>query len=113
MSFAHGLRPEFRFPNGLLVYIHELQLQLRSWGIWSVGTVRSNRLRGCTLKSERELRKVGRGATDIAVDANSGLVVVRWLDNSAVQLSSTHSELHPMSSVKRWDRKQHKYVSVD
>lgn len=30
----------------------ELQLKLRSLGIWSVGTVRSNRLRGCTLKSD-------------------------------------------------------------
>ena len=33
--------------------------------------------------------------------------------NSAVQLASTHSELQPMSTVRRWDRKQHKYVDVD
>jgi len=24
MSFAHGLRPEFRFPNGLLNYLHAI-----------------------------------------------------------------------------------------
>ena len=91
----------------------ELQIQLHSWGIWTIGTVRSNRLRGCTLKSEKELRKVGRGAADMSVDANSSLSVVRWLDNSVVQLSSTYSALEPMTSVKRWDRKQHKHVNVN
>lgn len=90
----------------------ELQLELRTRGIWSVGTIRSNRLRGCNLKSEKELKETGRGSVDMSVDANSGIVVVRWLDNSAVQLSSTHAALEPMTTVQRWDRKAHKYVSV-
>lgn len=54
----------------------------------------------------------GRGSSDWCVDANSGLTVVRWLDNSAVQLSSTHTAVEPMTSLKRWDRKQHKYVDI-
>ena len=89
-----------------------LELQLKSWAIWTVGTVRSNRLRGCPLKSEKELKKEGRASADTAVDANSGLAVGQWLDNSSVQLSSTHTAMEPMTSIKRWDRKQHKYVNI-
>ena len=110
-TMAKGQNYKLYFDNWFTFF--ELQIQLHSWDIWSIGTVRSNRLRGCTLKSEKELQKIGRGATDMAVDANSGLTVVRWLNNSTVQLSLTHSGIQPMSSVKRWDRKQHRYVDVD
>lgn len=90
----------------------ELQLQLKASGIWSVGTIRSNRMRGCTLQSEKELKKQGRGAYDYCVDANSGLSVVRWMDNSAVQLASSHVAVEPLSSIRRWDKKQRKYADV-
>ena len=56
---------------------------------------------------------MGRGLSDMAVDANSGLVVVRWLDNSAVQLSSTHAAVEQVTTVQRWDRKEHKHVQVN
>ena len=91
----------------------ELQLQLHTLAIWSVGTVTSNRLRGCILKSEKELKKMGRGSADTAVDANLGLVIVRCFDNSAVQLSSAHTALEPVTTVQRWDRKAHKHVNVN
>ena len=78
----------------------ELQLMLKRQGIMSTGTVRSNRLRGCLLKTEKELKKEGRGSYDCAVDANSGLSVVRWFDSSAVQLSSTLTSVEPLSTVK-------------
>ena len=90
----------------------ELRLMLRSWGIWTVGTLRSNRIRGATLKTEKELKKAGRGSADMVVDANSGLAVVRWMDNSAVQFSSLHTALEPMCTIKRWDRKLRKYTDV-
>lgn len=37
------------------------ELQLKQCGFHSVGTLRANRLRGCQLKSEKELREEGRG----------------------------------------------------
>ena len=83
----------------------ELHLMLKRQGILSTGTVRSNRLRGCPLKSEKDLNKSGRGASDCSVDANSGLSVVRWYDSKAVQLSSTLSSVDPISTVRRWDKK--------
>jgi len=38
--------------------------------------------------------------------------VVRWLDSSSVQLPSTHTAVKPMTTIKCWDRKQHKYVNI-
>lgn len=90
----------------------ELQLLLKRQGILSTGTIRANRLWGCTLKTEKDLKKEGRGASDCSVDANSGMSVVRWYDSKAVQLSSTLSSLHPVSTVKRWDKKTRTYVDV-
>ena len=90
----------------------ELQILLKSWGIWSVGTIRSNRLRDCELKSEKEMKKAGRGSIDSCVDERHGISVVRWMDSSAVQLSATHVGVEPLSTLRRWDKKQHKHVQV-
>ena len=76
------------------------------------GTIRSNRLRGCSMKSENELKKEGQGSSDWSVDANSGIAVVRWLDNSSVQLSSSHTAVEPITTIRCWDEKQHKYVDI-
>jgi len=90
----------------------ELQLRLKDLGFHSVGTLRANRLRGCKLKSESELRKEGRGSFDAKVDANSGLCILRWFDNRAVQISSLHVGIEPVKEVKRWDNKTKKFVEV-
>lgn len=90
----------------------EMQLVLQKRGIWSVGTIRSNRVRHCPLKEESKLKKEGRGAYDHSVDANSGIRVLRWFDNKVVQLSSTHVDAEPISSVKRWNRREKKFVNV-
>jgi len=71
----------------------ELQILLKSYGIWSIGTIRTNLLRNCSLRSESELKKEGRGAMDVRNEKQTGISVVRWLDSCAVQLSATHEEL--------------------
>ena len=78
-----------------------------------LGLYGPNRMRGCEMKTEKELKKEGRGASDYRVDTKSGLAVVRWLDSSAVQLSSTHVAIQPKSTIKRWDKKQRKHVEVE
>ena len=50
---------------------------LKAKRIYYVGTVRSNRLHGCELKSEKELRKEGRGSIDSKVDSKSNIFAVR------------------------------------
>ena len=34
------------------------------------------------------------------------------MDNSSVQVSSTHTAVEPKTTIRRWDRKQRKYVDV-
>ena len=48
----------------------KLLLQLHSCSIWLVGTEKFNRLKGCTLKTEKELKREGHGAADMAADLN-------------------------------------------
>jgi len=61
---------------------------------------------------ESELRKEGRGSFDAKVDANSGLCILRWFDNRAVQISSLHVGIEPVKEVKRWDNKTKKFIEV-
>ena len=92
----------------------ELLSKLKQWGICAVGTIREDRLRGCNevLKSERELKKEGRGSFCGAVDLNTGITVVRWYDKKLVQLASNYTFTHPTDVVQRWSKKENKYVEV-
>jgi len=54
----------------------ELQLLLKSWNIWPVGTIRSNRLRWCSMKSENELKK-GQGIEQLQNDLHN-LYQTQW-----------------------------------
>lgn len=85
---------------------------LQERGIHFVGTVRANRLKGCDLKTEKELRKEGRGSCDSKVEANSNALVVRWYDNKTVDTLSSCVGIHPMVEVDRWDKKQGQRIKV-
>ncbi|GFN83840.1 PiggyBac transposable element-derived 4-like protein [Plakobranchus ocellatus] len=86
---------------------------LKSRGFFYVGTVRENRLKGCSLKPEKVLRKEKRGATDEKVEMNSNVVAVRWYDNRKVDLISSFIGSHPMGKVKRYDKKAKETIEVD
>ena len=82
--------------------------------IWVVATIRQDRLKGGGryLKSQKELQKEGRGSSDWVVEANSGIVVVRWLDNSAVQLISNYMSNVDGPDAKRWSKKEKRYIQI-
>jgi len=85
----------------------DLQLYFAKKGILSVGNVRSNRIPQCTLKSDAELKKLGRGAMDEKLCTVDGveLSCVRWFDNKSVTLLSTFAGSQPTSEVTRWNGK--------
>jgi len=85
----------------------DLQVYPAKNGIHSVGTVRSNRLPSCTLMTEAQLKKEGRGAIDEKTVVIDGvhLSAVRWHDNKAVTLLSTFAGSEPISEVSRWNNK--------
>lgn len=81
-------------------------------GILSLGTIRANRLRNCTLLSDKELLKKGRGSHDQMVDNNSKLCVVKWADNKCVTLVSSYVDGSTTSNVQRYSRIDKKKIDV-
>ncbi|CAB4043729.1 Hypothetical predicted protein, partial [Paramuricea clavata] len=89
----------------------DLLIYLKNKGILACGTVRANRLQGCLLQSNKEMKKAGRGTTDYKSDTTQGLIVVKWLDNNAVHVASNFVGVEPLGSVERWcpeDKKKKK-----
>ena len=94
--------------DNYFTYIEPL-IELKSKNIWAVGTLRSDHIRGCLLKSEKYLKKDGRGSYDGAVEKNSMIRIVRWLDNRAVQLAFNFAYMekrkkrHQKRKKRLWD----------
>ena len=42
---------------------------------------------------------------DYSTDNNSGIIMVKWVDNSVVQLVSNFCGIEPMSKILRWCKK--------
>lgn len=104
---------------GLLTY-------LRSRGIYSLGTVRSNRVPNIKLSTEADLakRKVERGYSEEYVANVNGIDIssVLWMDNKSVRLLSTYCGVKPFlsnmsnpgpSTSSRWDRKTKQKIEID
>lgn len=90
----------------------DLILHLKQRGILACGTVRSNRLQKCPLKSKKELKKAGRGSLDYRSDLNSGIIIVKWLDNGPVHFASNFVGIAPMSAVERWSPEEKKRKDI-
>ncbi|KAK7135513.1 hypothetical protein R3I94_014246 [Phoxinus phoxinus] len=91
----------------------ELIVELKKMGILTVATIKRNRLRGCTLKSDKELSKAGRGAYEVKYEKTSGMSIVKWYDNKAVLLASSFIGPEPVERCRRWSKEKKEYVEVD
>ena len=78
----------------------------RSKGIHAVGTIRLNRLRCCPLDAKKDLIKNGRCAMDYRCDSNSGIMAVKWVDNSVVNFVSNFVGVEPIGELERWCGKE-------
>lgn len=86
--------------------------QLKEQGFNATGTIRANRLQKCPLLDADKMKKKTRGEYDFRSDAASGLIVVRWNDNSIVNVASNHLGVRPLTSVSRWSSSQKKTVTI-
>ena len=75
-----------------------------------LGTVMKNRLKGCPLSDDKELKQ--RGDFDQLIDANSGIAVFKWNYRRPVILASNFCSAIPISSCKRFDRKERKKIDI-
>ena len=51
-----------------------------------------DRINGCPLVAEKDLKKQGRDSSCYMVDLNSGITVLRWFDNKCVQIATTYAD---------------------
>lgn len=90
----------------------ELIIYLNAKGFDTLGTIRADRLRECPLKSEKELKKTGRGTFDCKTEKSTKIALVRWVDNKVVTLASSFMGVEPLGSVKRYDKKEKCKIDV-
>ncbi|RVE41092.1 hypothetical protein evm_014257 [Chilo suppressalis] len=95
-----------------LELIHHLR---EEFGFFSLGTVKSNRLRGCQsmLPSDKILSKKGRGASKQLVCNKNKTAVVKWQDNKADTLASSFVDSHPKEKIKRYCKDTKSKVDVE
>lgn len=92
---------------------HHLVLELKPMDLLAVGTIRQNRLSGCSLKSEKELQKAGRGGYDYRTDVLNNVLILKWYDNKSVHVISSYMGVTPIEKAKRWSSKDKKHIEVD
>lgn len=103
-----------------------LLVYLRARGIYSLGTVRANRVPNCKLPADKsdELKKAPRGYSTEFVGSAYGVEIttVLWKDTKNVRLCSTYVGTKPFQrsnpvsqplKVPRYNRKERSYVDVD
>jgi len=92
----------------LLVYLEHQPIQ-------SIGTVRVNRLQGFSAKSEKDLKKIGRGSmAEYTTDVDGVTITfVQWYDNKVVNLLSTYVGTEPRIKVMRWFSAQKARKEID
>ncbi|XP_029841450.2 piggyBac transposable element-derived protein 2 [Ixodes scapularis] len=86
---------------------------LKERGLLSVGTVRPNRLPGCSFKNDQTLKKEGRGSFDVTTEQKGNVVAVKWYDNKSVHLVSSYVGAAPKGQVERWSSTSHSHVTVE
>ena len=78
-----GINHNFFFNNWFSTL--DLMVYLKSRNVLAVGTNRLNCLGGCSVDDNKSLKKKsGHGSMDYRMNNNSGIVMVKWVDNSVV-----------------------------
>ncbi|CAF0781681.1 unnamed protein product [Rotaria sordida] len=92
----------------------QLEVQLKKLGIFSIGTIRSNRLTDINMKDIKSLQEEGRGSIDYRITQVDGveLCATCWCDNNIVTCLSTLSGCESIDMVKRWSASQKQHIQV-
>ncbi|KAJ8910560.1 hypothetical protein NQ315_008945 [Exocentrus adspersus] len=102
---GHGLF----FDNYFSTY-HLLQY-LQSKDIFAVGTIRINRFLHPVLPTDKNLKSLGRGSSEVSV-SKDGIVITKWFDNKPVLVASNFVGIGTKDVCKRWDKASKNYIEV-
>lgn len=92
----------------------KLLVELHHRGISAMGTIRANRIPGCRLPSDSEMKKNGRGSHEErqATFQDVDVRVVKWYDSRGVTIVSMFGSAEPLGHCKRYDRKRKETCDV-
>lgn len=90
----------------------KLACALKDRGIFTLGSIRSNRLPHCKFQDDKILKSKGRGSFDFRCETNNNILAVKWYDNKAVHIISSFVGIEPVNTVQRWSVQEKKYVEV-
>ena len=92
-----------------------LVVELAKKGIYSVGTIRRNRLASCKLPSDKDIKKDPRGKSFecFANIDDIDVCSLCWKDNKVVNLLSTFVSAQPIEKIKRYDKTIKQRVEID
>ncbi len=85
--------------------------KLKERGIISLGTIRKNRDGKCPLLSDIDLKQGGHGSMDEMRDKN-GDIIVKWFDNSIVELASSFVGKNTIGEMKRCDKSLKEHINA-
>ncbi|CAH0713964.1 unnamed protein product, partial [Brenthis ino] len=91
---------------------HKLFSILKEKGYFATGTIRENRTMNKNLINTKSLQKKERGSFDYNFDQKYEVLLVRWNDNSVVNVATNNAKIEPLVTAKRYDRKIKKMVNV-
>ncbi|KAG5879039.1 hypothetical protein JTB14_035462 [Gonioctena quinquepunctata] len=91
-----------------------LQVYLTKIGLLPLGTARRNRVTGCAMPSEKDLKRQGRGSMMEKPTVIDGVEVscVTWFDNKVVTLLSTYVGSSPETTREQYSGKYKGYVNI-
>jgi hypothetical protein len=101
-------------PSVLLLtnyFVYILFFYSRELDLPAACTLRANRIEKCPLKTEKALKKEGRGAMDSQV-SEEGILIVKWFNNKEVTVGTNYYSVLPTSQVKRWDKNKKAYIYI-
>lgn len=76
------------------------------------GTLNKNRLLGCPLLTDRQLKQQGRGASDFRHDTTNEIILLKWNDNSIVHFASNFDSPHHQELVGRYNKAAGERIDV-
>lgn len=65
------------------------------------------------MKTEKELKKEGRGASDAVTEMKTGVNLIRWMDKKAINFISTYKSIEPRGTALRWNTEEKKNTEVE
>ncbi|XP_065365596.1 piggyBac transposable element-derived protein 3-like [Calliphora vicina] len=78
-------------------------------GIYATGTIMRNRIKNVHFTNEKHMK---RGDMEEFCHSEDNIVVVQWKDSKSVILASSAYGCGPVEHVKRWEKKEKRYVEV-